>query len=410
MVSVVAVHGYRSLRELRVALGRLTIVTGPNGSGKSSLYRALRLLAACGQGRVIGALAREGGLSSALWAGPEDLTGARRGGHAVTGTVRRGPISLRLGVAGADLGYLVDLGLPHQGPGPPVSAFHRDPELKREAVWTGPVMRPATLVARRRHGVAEVRDDEGRWREAPVWLPPYRSLLTEFADPSRGPELWAMRRALQSWRFYDAFRADTDAPARQPQVGTRTPVLADDGSDLAAALQTIIEDGRAPLAAAVSDAFPGAGLSVQVSEGMFDIALTQPGMLRPLRAAELSDGTLRYLLWLAALLTPEPPPLMVLNEPETSLHVSLLPPLARLIATAARSTQVVVVTHASVLVEELTRAMGGEAAGREPDDEEPLRPGEVPALRLVPLAKDLGETYVAGQGLLTTPPWEWGRR
>ncbi len=214
----------------------------------------------------------------------------------------------------------------------------------------------------------------------------------------------------ESWRFYDAFRADADAPARQPQVGTRTPVLADDGADLAAALQTIIEDGRAPLAQAVADAFPGAGLSVQVSDGLFDIALTQPGMLRPLRAAELSDGTLRYLLWLAALLTPDPPPLMVLNEPETSLHASLLPPLARLIATAAGSTQVVVVTHAAVLVEELTRAMAG-SAGAEADDEEPLRPGEVPPVRLVSLAKDdIGETYVAGQGLLTTPPWEWGKR
>ena len=29
---------------------------------------------------------------------------------------------------------------------------------------------------------------------------------------------------------------------------------------------------------------------------------------------------------------------------------------------------------------------------------------------LVELAKDLGETRVEGQGLLTTPAWEWGRR
>ena len=41
------------------------------------------------------------------------------------------------------------------------------------------------------------------------------------------------------------------------------------------------------------------------------------GLLRPLRGAELSDGTLRYLLWVAALLTPRPPELLVLNEPET---------------------------------------------------------------------------------------------
>lgn len=36
--------------------------------------------------------------------------------------------------------------------------------------------------------------------------------------------------------------------------------------------------------------------------------MQQPGMLRPLRTAELSDGTLRFLMWAVALLTPRPPP------------------------------------------------------------------------------------------------------
>jgi predicted ATPase len=38
---------------------------------------------------------------------------------------------------------------------------------------------------------------------------------------------------------------------------------------------------------------------------------------------------------------------MVLNEPETSLHPDLLPALARLITRAAQFTQVWVVFHAS---------------------------------------------------------------
>jgi len=63
---------------------------------------------------------------------------------------------------------------------------------------------------------------------------------------------------------------------------------------------------------------------------------------------ELSDGTLRYLLWIAALHTPRPPPLMVLNEPETSLHPDLLPALARLITRAASRSQVWVVSHAYI--------------------------------------------------------------
>ncbi|GAA5240281.1 hypothetical protein BMMON2_31030 [Burkholderia mallei] len=70
-LTALAIAHYRSLRELIVPLATLNVITGPNGSGKSSLYRALRLLADTAQGRVIPSLAREGGLPSTLWAGPE---------------------------------------------------------------------------------------------------------------------------------------------------------------------------------------------------------------------------------------------------------------------------------------------------------------------------------------------------
>ncbi|EWS99992.1 ATP-binding protein [Intrasporangium oryzae NRRL B-24470] len=430
MLTCVAVSGYRSLRDVVVPLHGLDVVVGANGSGKSSLYRALRLLAGCGRGDVIGTLAREGGLQSALWAGPATLGGARKEGYAVQGTTRKGPVSLLLGFASDELGYLVDLGLPQQASGVDAapSAFLRDPEIKREIVWAGPVMRPSTVLVRRRWSVVETRstgseagwddawdasDDAwesdpeparrggGRsgWTELSRSLRPWESMLTELADPERAPELIAVRRLIRGWRFYDGFRADADAPARRSQVGTRTPVLADDGADLAAALQTIRENGRSQLDAAVADAFDGARLDIAVTDGRFDVQLHQPGMLRPLSGAELSDGTLRYLLWVAALLTADPPPFMVLNEPETSLHPDLLGPLARLIRAAAERSQVMVVSHSEALIRELDVT---------DDDGAPVGLGS-PA-RSLTLAKDLGETVIEGQGLLTTPPWSWGSR
>ncbi len=217
---------------------------------------------------------------------------------------------------------------------------------------------------------------------------------------------------IRGWRFYDGFRADADAPARTPHVGTRTPVLADDGRDLAAALQTIRENGSGALDRAVADAFDGAILDVTVEGGRFDVALHQPGMLRPLAGAEFSDGTLRYLLLVAALLTPDPPPLMVLNEPETSLHPDLLAPLARLVRAAAERSQVMVVSHSGGLVDELgvtdLDTDDDEAADDGPGDGRRVGLG-TPA-RGITLVKDLGETFVRGQGLLTTPAWSWGTR
>src|ERR1700676_1502512 len=68
--------------------------------------------------------------------------------------------------------------------------------------------------------------------------------------------------------------------------------------------------------AAIADAFSGARVGVSGTDGYLEIEMRQHGLLRPLKASELSDGTLRYLLLVAALLSPRPPALMVLNEPE----------------------------------------------------------------------------------------------
>lgn len=393
MLQTIAIRGYRSLRDVVLPLANLTVVTGANGTGKSSLYRSLRLLADCGRGEVIGSLAAEGGLESVLWAGPEQLGGARRTGR-VEGTTRTRPVSLELGFASDDFGYLVDLGLPQMAGHR--SLFARDPEIKREAVFAGPVMRPSSTLVRRTREYVEVSSESGRgFDKLTRALPAYRSVLAEYAHPGAHPELAAVRERLRGWRFYDGFRVDAGAPSRLRKVGTRTRVLADDGSDLAAAIQTIIEAGFDDLHRAVADAFDGATVSVAVHDGLFDLQLQQPGMLRPLRAAELSDGTLRFLLWAAALLSPQLPSLMVLNEPETSLHPDLVRPLASLIRAAAGATQVIVVTHSKALLEHLDAA--------------PVADTDGDAIQLE-LFKDVGETRVDGLTMLTAPAWDWGKR
>jgi predicted ATPase len=220
-------------------------------------------------------------------------------------------------------------------------------------------------------------------------------MLSELADPQAAVELMQLRERVRSWRFYDHVRTDAQAPARQARIGTRTPVLSHDGADLAAALQTIIEIGDADaLHTAVDAAFPGSRVEIRCSETRFEVMLRQPGMLRPLTAAELSDGTLRFLLWAAALLTARPAELTVLNEPEASLHPDLLPALAGLIDRASEGSQLVVVTHSAVLVDELQRHQ--------------LRAGE--EVNIIRLLKELGQTIIEDQGMLDEPSWHWPSR
>jgi predicted ATPase len=382
MISRLCIAGYRSLRDVRLELAQVTVVTGANGTGKSSLYRALRLLADVAQGRVIQSLALEGGLSSVLWAGPEAISRAmKRGEQPVQGTVRQDRVSLKLGFSSDDYGYAIDLGLPIPG-----GVFGRDPQIKTESLWIGPVLKRANCFAERRGPSVTLRDKNGERRQAYTRLESFDSMLTHCANPEDGAELLLLRERLRDWRFYDHFRTDSDAPARRRQVGTRTPVLASDGADLAAAIATIQEIGiEGELEGAVGDAFAGATLEVAISDGYFEVEMRQHGLLRPLGTAELSDGTLRYLLLVAALLSPRPPMLMILNEPETSLHPDLLPPLARLIAKASERSQIVVVSHAISLVDGL-RAAGA---------------------KQIVLTKELGETTAEGEERLA---WNWPTR
>jgi predicted ATPase len=395
VIATLAVENYRSLRRLVVPLAPLTVVTGANGTGKSSLYRALRLLADAARNGAVAALAREGGLPSTLWAGPEKIGRAvREGRYPVQGTARSGPVSLRLGFGADDFGYAIDFGLPAADGR--FTAFALDPEIKRESIWLGPLLRPAAVLCERDNGIVRIRADHRSAWSQPYPVRRHDSMLSEFADPYRAPEVIRVREQVRAWRFYDHIRTDAGAPARGSQIGTRTPVLSHDGADLASALATIRENGDAAgLDEAVDLAFPGSQVTVESEGGgRLGLRLHQPGLLRPLAAAELSDGTLRYLLWAAALLAPRPAGLLVLNEPETSLHAQLLDPLARLITAAAARSQVITVSHSAILIDALRRA--AEAASLPVSE--------------IELVKDFGETLVAGREPLDGPAWRWPKR
>ncbi|KQY46677.1 AAA family ATPase [Cellulomonas sp. Root137] len=368
MIRTLAVEGYRSLRSLVLGLDDLTVVTGANGSGKTSVYRALRLLAEVARDGAVSSLAREGGMRSAMHAG-------RRAG---------GPVAVRLGIATEDLSYAIDLGLPQLGP------FMLDPEIKSEVVWAGPVLRPSTVLTERTGSRIRTRDDAGSWTTVPLTVGDHESVMALLADPAATPDLFALREQARRWRFYDHLRTDADSPARRPGIATFTPVLAATGDDLAAALLTIDRVGDADgLQASVDVAFPGSRLVVtEDDDGVCRVAMTQPGLRRPLSAAELSDGTLTFLLLVAAAHATRPPDLLVLNEPESSLHPSLMPAVGALVASAAERSQVLVVTHSGDLV----RALRGAGA------------------TTIELTKGGGATSVDGAGVLDGPAWTWPTR
>jgi hypothetical protein len=113
----------------------------------------------------------------------------RSGRCEVQGTPRKKVVSLLLGFASDDFGYLIDLGLPQKDS---PTAFKLDPEIKRECIWHGPAFRPSTALVDRRGPVVRVKSTDD-WNIVTDGLPAFDSMMTYVSDPRNAPEILAMR-------------------------------------------------------------------------------------------------------------------------------------------------------------------------------------------------------------------------
>jgi predicted ATPase len=377
----IEISGYRSLRRVRFPVDRLTVFVGPNGSGKTNLYRALELLQAAAAGNLAQMLAAEGGMESALWTGQrrrqEPARIALKAGFGATpGENADHSYGVAVGVVHS---YETELGLRR----PTAAAFPLEPQIKEETLLHHHRGR-ARKILERRGPTASARDLDDNWSTLGTELLASETALAAIEDIARYPDICAIRRTMLDWRFYHEMRTDREAPLRRPCLAVATPTLASDGANLAAVFATLthIREDRADLDAAIADAFPGAELVVPVPGRSANFGLIFPEHpKRVFEAAELSDGTLRYLALMGALLAYRLPAFIALNEPEASLHPDLLDALARLIVRASERTQVWLVTHSRQLAEALARAgnldaltvskRSGETsiAGSAPDDD-----------------------------------------
>lgn len=335
------VRSFRSLMAIRYPVSDLEVFVGGNGVGKTNLYRALELIRSAASNTLSRDLSVEGGLASALWAGPRQ---------------RNDSVRLRLSAGLSAPGskglyrYEVEFGFP---PRAAVAAFETEPHIKTEAVSYVGGARTLRLVERQGHSVM-ARGEDGRPKQIDLQLLDSETVLGRLEDPSRYPELDALRRTLLQWRFYHGLRTDAASPMRRPCPTVATPTLASDGGDLAAVFATLahIRQDTRELDDTISAAFPGASLIVPPPGHHASFSMSFPEFThRTFEAHELSDSTLRFLALAGALLGYRLPPFVALNEPEASLHPDLMEPLARLVVRASEKTQVWLVTHSSRLAD-----------------------------------------------------------
>ncbi|WP_457587036.1 AAA family ATPase [Ensifer canadensis] len=341
-------ENYRSLKSIRMDLTGVNLFIGENGVGKSNLYRALQLVQAAVRGSLAHEIAREGGMSSALW------SGRRRADK---------PARIRLETELMDeeraitFRYRIEAGL---RPPKAAAGFAYEPQIKEEELSVETGRRPVTMMKRAGPGIF-VRGERGRMEDYPEQALQSETAIALLGDAGHYPEIGTFRRAVDQWRFFHGFRTDRDSPLRLPCLAVTAPMLDEDGTNMAAVFATLrhTRQDTVDLDRAIADAFGGAYLDVPDPGQFAEFSLVFPDFpQRPFSTRELSDGQMRFVALAAALLSYRRPPFIALNEPETSLHPDMLPALADMIASAARDSQIWIVTHSERLADAIRERCG----------------------------------------------------
>ena len=168
------------------------------------------------------------------------------------------------------------------------------------------------------------------------WVP--QISLVSFANPNDYPALWHLKEQYSRIRLFRDWSFGPSAEIRRNQSAhDRADFLDEGGTNLALVLSHFQGEDKRQVVTALRKLFDGiVDITFSVAGGNVALFLEEAGNL-VIPATRLSDGTLRYLCMLAILLHPEPPPLVVIEEPELGLHPDLLPTLADLLVSASRA-------------------------------------------------------------------------
>jgi predicted ATPase len=331
-VQSLKVSGFMSFKDVAWKPGCLNVLIGPNGSGKSNLLRALELIRASAAGSLRDFVLSKGGLPRLLWGEAAQRiefginTSADQPSDQHTYLLTLAPLaqSGSFRVASEALGF--------QGPSTPYKVLERDAD-----------------------GVMVFGGGDGLSLDPANDLPETETALSMVSALWTDPVSYMFQQQLRAWTIYQELRVDEDAPVRRSAVARKETRISYNGQNLIPVLKTLYEgDFKDSIDSGMSAAFPDdfAELFFRETEpNRVQLYIRRKHTHREDSAADLSDGTLRFLLLLTILATPDPPPLIAIDEPEAGLHPSMLPIIAESAVAAAARTQVILSTHSPEMLD-----------------------------------------------------------
>lgn len=325
-----------------IPLTPLNVLIGPNGSGKSNLIEAVELLHAAPTA-LANAIRDGGGAQEWLWKGDGGT-----GSASIEVLLDRSKVApemrYRLGfTASLQRTEVTDEALENA---------HKVKATEKDVFFYYRFQsgRPAINVREGGTGRAQRHIE----RQS---LVPDESVLSQRKEPDLYPELtWVGNQfgriqTFREWTFgrYTALR-------KTQRADMPTDELVADASNLALVLNELEHGSAWPEFNRLMKRFLPRyqRFSVKVYGGSVQFFLHEDGLRLPVPATRLSDGTIRFMALLAVLLSPNPPPLVCIEEPELGLHPDALLLLGEVLVEASARTQLIVTTHSDTLVSALT--------------------------------------------------------
>jgi len=313
-IDKITLKGFKSIRDLEdFPLRNLNILIGANGAGKSNFVSFFTFLREAVEDRLGVYVAKKGGADDHLFLGPK-MT------KQIYAYLHFGPN-----------GYEISL----------------EPTLRGSLVFTDERIR---------------FDGDAKTPPVNVSLGTghYESRLREQRKATAN---WVTSRPISDsiprWAVYHFHDTSDKAPIRRACSVQDNERLREDGENLAAFLLMLHDQHQSTyekirdtvrLAAPFFDDFK---FRPRPSDGETKLQLewTQKDSDYPFLVSQLSDGTLRFIALTTALLQPNPPSTILLDEPELGLHPYALNLLAALLKKAAIKTQVIVSTQSARLLD-----------------------------------------------------------
>ena len=337
----------------------LNVFIGPNGSGKTNIISAMELLhaapknlndaigAGAGQPQTDALTPALNDLDQWLWKGESPSSSA-----SICAEMIDDPASARR------LSYSLQLGQTSNG-------FQIEKETIEEwdsnSTCTGPVS-----LYRHNGGQPYIAGSgpDGVRMEKPVkrgneFSPKSESVLSRTSEVGfceACPEIAEIGSSFRDMAIYRQWVFGTHLGLRAPQAlaGSSGSRLSPDASNLMEVIGEIHRRDGEKLDAAMKRFLPRyEKLSSRVVSGRAQLHLHESGLSTPIPASRISDGTLRHLALLAALMSSEPPSVLCLEEPELGLHPDAVSSLTELLVEASARMQLIVSTHSDAILSAL---------------------------------------------------------